>query len=313
MSRERHKILIVKLGYSETLVPEVRQTCSLGDVLRTTAILHLFKDDHVTWLTDAAAVPLLKGNPHIDTILTFDLLNVLRLESERFDKVVNLEKVPGLCAMVHRISAWAHYGFRFDPETGQAKAYDRAFEALSVATREELKRLNDRPWVELLFRMLGAEWQGERFMLGYQPKTDVQYDVGFNVHVGTLRPVKAWPIEHWAKLERMLDGKLTLTHQQHLDNLEGYMDWIHSCRVLVTNDSLGLFLALALGKRVLALFGPTPSADMAPNENLRILTPPGDRDCLPCCRATCARNDPCMQYITPETVYEALMEWGTGG
>lgn len=306
----RHKILIIKLGYSETFAPEVRQTCSLGDVFRTTVLLHLFKEDHVTWLTDKAAVGLLEGNPFIDRILTFDLLSVLQLESERFDKVINLEKSPGICALVNRISAWAHYGFRFDQETGTAQTYERAYEALAVATREDVKKLNNKPWADLLYSMLGARWNGENPILGYEPRVKPTFDLGFNVHVGTLAPVKAWPMAHWRMLEELAGRRYSITHQQHLDDLKGYMDWIASCRMLITNDSLGLHLGVALGKRVLGLIGPSPATELSPHKNLRLLTPPLDRDCIPCCKSTCELDDSCMNYITPEMVFRAIEDWG---
>jgi len=38
------KILIIKLGYSETLDPEIGRVPSLGDVLRTTPILHALRE-----------------------------------------------------------------------------------------------------------------------------------------------------------------------------------------------------------------------------------------------------------------------------
>ncbi len=63
------KVLIVKLGYSETLDPEISRVSSLGDVLRTTVILHHFQDSHITWLVDEKALPLLEGNPFIDRTL----------------------------------------------------------------------------------------------------------------------------------------------------------------------------------------------------------------------------------------------------
>jgi heptosyltransferase-2 len=212
--------------------------------------------------------------------------------------------------MVNRISAWGHYGFRFDQEAGAAEAYERAYEALALATRDDVKKLNNKCWVEVLYAMLGAKWRGESYVLGYQPTTEVQYDLGFNAHVGRLLPVKAWPMEYWEKLENLVAGKYTVTHQQHLDNLKGYMDWIHSCRLLITNDSLGLYLGVALGKKVLLLVGPTSATEQSPHKNMRILTPPLDWDCIPCCKAECERNDPCMNYITPEMVLEAIADWG---
>lgn len=316
MPERKHKTLIIKLGYSETLFPEstnperqvqmARTKCSLGDVFRTTAVLHLLKNDHITWLTDADAVPLLEGNPHIARILPFDLLSVLQLESERFDKVINLEKGPGICALVNRINAWSHYGFRFDAENGSAEAYDRAYEALAVATRDDVKKLNDKPWVSILFEMMGAEWKGESYILGYKPTTPVVCDVGFNSHVGSLMPTKAWPAEHWDALQQMLSGTHTVCRQQFLDNLHGYMDWINSCRILITNDSLGLHLGIALGKKVIALLGPSASTELSPHPNLRILTPSLDRDCIPCCKAECEYGDPCMRHITPQAVCDAI-------
>jgi len=312
VTNRRHKVLIIKLGHSETLVPHMRQACSLGDVFRTTPVLHLFKRDHVTWLTDEAAIPLLQGNPYIDRILPFDLTSVLQIKSERFDKVINLEKVPGICALAGRIEAWSHYGFRFDKETGTAEAYERAYEALAVATREDVKKLNDKPWIQVLFQMLGSRWKGESYVLGYQPETETQYDLGFNIHVGELMPVKAWPPEHWKSLERLVAGTYTVTWQQCLDDLNGYIDWINTCRLLVTNDSLGLFLGVALGKKVLGLFGSTSATEQSPHPRFRPITPPVDRDCMPCCKADCALNDPCISYITPQSVLEAIEEWGVG-
>lgn len=309
MAKKQHKILIIKLGYSETLIPEISNTSSLGDVLRSTVVLHLFKDDHVTWLTDVAAVPLLEGNPYIDRILVFNLLSVLQLEGEQFDKVINLEKVPGICSLVNRISAWSHFGFRLDQHTGQAESYEMAHEALDVATREDIKKLNNKCWAEVLFDMLGAKWQGESFILGYHPESKAEYDLGFNTNVGPLMPVKAWPQEFWNDLEEKVAGSYTVTYQQHLNNLTGYMEWVHSCRMLITSDSLGLYLGIALGKKVLALFGPSSEIDQSPNANLKIIKPILDRDCIPCLKKECEHDDPCMRYISSDQVLSAIREW----
>jgi heptosyltransferase-2 len=304
------KILIIKLGYSETLIPAVRQACSLGDVFRSTVLLHLFKNDHVTWLTDQAAIPLLEGNPYIQRILPFEPLSVMQIEEERFDRMINLEKIPGVCAMVGRIDAWAHYGFRFDKETGEAQAFERAHDALAMATREDFKKLQGKCWAEMLYSMLGKAWTGESYVLGYKPTTQVQHDLGFNIHVGELLPLKAWPSSHWDELAELVEGEYTFSYQQHLEDLHGYMDWINSCRMLITNDSLGLYLGIALGKKVLGLFGPTPASDQSPHENLRIITPQLDLDCMPCLESTCARGDPCMKHLSPSEVFAAIREWG---
>jgi heptosyltransferase-2 len=40
------------------------------------------------------------------------------------------------------------------------------------------------------------------------------------------------------------------------------MEWIASCRILVSSDSLGLHIALALGIPVVGLFGPTSAKEV---------------------------------------------------
>lgn len=302
----RRRVLIIKLGYSETFIPHVRAVCSLGDVLRTTCVLHLFVNDEVTWLTDAAALPLLKGNPFIHRVLAVDPGSERQLAGERFDVVINLEKVPSACALADAISARVRHGFRLDPGTREPVACDRIGEGLVVTTHEQARQIHGRPWAELLYAMLGATWKGEACMLGYQPRGRVVHDIGFNTRVGSLMPVKAWPDSHWLRLEQLIAGRYTVSYQQCLDDLDGYMEWIHSCRVLITCDSLGLHLGMAMRKKMVALFGPTPADDLSPAANLRIVMPPLNRECMPCLAGTCAVGDPCMRHLSPEAVWDAV-------
>lgn len=302
------KVLIIKVGYCEVLDHKIETVCSLGDVFWTTSILHLFKNDQVTWLTDPAAMPLLQGNPHIDRLLPFDLLTVLQLFAERFDVVVNLEKVPGLCALADRIDAWNRYGFRFDVTTGRAEAYEHAGNALYISNSPEDRRAATRSAMEIFFEMLGHTWSGESYVLGYKPKSPVRFDIGFNTQVGRKWPNKAWPDRHWTTLETLIGNRYSIDRQRGLENLNEYMEWINSCRLLVTNDSLGLHLALALGKSVVALFGPMPSAFIAEHPGRLLKLVPDHRrfPCLPCLTSPCANPEFCMEHILPEHVMSSI-------
>jgi heptosyltransferase-2 len=296
------KVLIIKLGYSETMDAEISRITSLGDVLRTTVILYPFKDDHVTWLVDEAAWQLLENNPYIDRILRFDLASVLQLQHERFDTVINLEKVPGLCALADSINAWRRYGFRFDEIKGEAEAYDGCEWVFNLCRDSELKRVHTGTWQEGLLRIVGAHWDGQEYVLGYQPKTVESYDVGINWAVGSKWPNKGWPREHWETLKGLMEGEYSYSMQQGMDNLHRYMDWINSCRLLVTNDSLGLHIALALKKKVVVLYGPTN-----PNETYfygrgEVLYPEVDFECVPCLTPSCTQTRCCMEFIRPEEV-----------
>ena len=180
-----HKILIIKTGYSEILDKEgTSREVSKGDVLRTTPVLHLYKGDKVTWLADQKAFPLLEGNPLISRLMHYDFQTRDQLMAERFDVVINLEKFPPLCALATQIEAWKKHGFRLDRDTGEAKAYDRSSEVLTVSADLATKRRNRKKAQELLFEMVGEKWNGETYILGYQPKTRETYDVAFNTNVG---------------------------------------------------------------------------------------------------------------------------------
>ncbi|ODS30336.1 MAG: ADP-heptose-LPS-heptosyl transferase II [Candidatus Scalindua rubra] len=303
----KEKVLIIKLGYSETLDGEIGMITSLGDVLRSTVLLHHYKNAYVTWLVDEKAFPLLKGNPFIHRILFYDLTTVLQLQSERFDTVINLEKVPGVCAFSDSINAWRRYGFRFDPEKGETLAYDGSQNVLEICMDVEYKKKTKKCWEEVLFEMVGEKWQGEGFILGYKPKSDITYDIGFNCYVGEKWPIKAWPLEYWKELESHIGNKYTISWQQGLKNLDEYIEWINSCRIIVTNDSLGLHIANGLGKKIIALFGPTISSEVYISKGVK-LVPRVDYNCIPCLSSKCTQTELCMRFIEPKEVYNAIEE-----
>ena len=308
MNSKRHKVLIIKVGYSETLDAEVSNITSYGDVLRSTVLLNLYQDDHVTWLVDEKALPILKNNPHIDRLLIYNLTSVLQLQAERFDTVINLEKVPGLCALSDSINAWRRYGFRFDVNSGEAEAYDGSHIVLGICRDIEKKRNHKACWQEGLFEMVGAQWKGEEYIFGFQPSGEERYDIGFNYQVGNKWPLKGWPAGYWKELESLLKVDYTISWQQGLANMEEYFEWIHSCRLLVTNDSFGMHLAIAMKKRLVALFGPTDATDNFLSDRGTSLYPKGfDCEQFPCRLNTCVHfPESCMSLIKPQEVYEEI-------
>lgn len=296
------KVLIIKLGYSETIDPGISKVTSLGDVLRTTVILYPFASDHVTWLVDEQAYPLLEGNPFITRILPYDLSSVLQLQRERFDTVINLEKVPGVCALADSISAWRRYGFRFDELHGNAEAYDGCEKVVSLCRDDNLKKSHQESWQQSLLQIVGAKWEGQEYILGYRPKSEETIDIGLNWAVGSKWPNKGWPSEKWEELKRLLQGNYTFTLQQGMNELHAYMDWINSCRLLVTNDSLGLHIALALRKKVVVMYGPTNPNETHFYGRAEILYPDIDHGCIPCLSPLCVQEQRCMDFISPERV-----------
>ena len=303
---KRKKVLIIKLGHSETLDAEISRKSSLGDVLRTTVILHALKNDDVAWLVDESAFSLLEGNPYIVRILVYDIATIIQLQEETFDTVINFEKVPGICALADKVDAWKKYGFRFDRQTGRAEAHDRAEDVLSMCLNVDEKKGGNIYWQEALLGMIGEAWQKEEYILGYKPKSKEIYDIGFNYDVGKKWLNKAWPSKNWKDLEGLIGSRFNVSWQQGLKNIEEYIEWINSCRLLLTNDSLGLHIALALRKKVVALFGPTAHKEVyLYNRGVAIL-PRDDYKCLPCLSPKCVNNVFCMDNISVEQVFGAI-------
>src|SRR3990172_6039028 len=170
------------------------------------------------------------------------------------------------------------------------------------------KKKTKKCWDEILFEMMGATWQGEGCILGYKPKSEVNYDIGFNYDVGKKWPNKAWPMEYWKEFERIIGNKYTVTWQSGLGNIEEYIEWINSCRVFITNDSLGLHIANALNKKIIALFGPTHADEVYIKDGVKIL-PVSNYDCIPCLNARCIQDKSCMNFIEPKIVCDSIKDF----
>lgn len=310
------KILIIKLGYSETLDPEIGKVVSLGDVVRCTVILESLKekyeDSNITWLVAPEAFPLLADNPYIDRILVWDEFVPFVLMREQFDMVVNLEKIHGICALADMIQAWEKVGFRFDSRSGEYSAYERSVGATKYIQSKASGEKSHDIWQRVLVEMVGCEWKGQEYSLGYKPKPKQFYDVGFNYYVGSKWPTKAMVKERWEELAKKLElQNISYSWQQGMSNLYEYMDWIAGCKVLVTNDSLGVHLALAMRKSVVVLFGSTSGEEIDYYGRGASIYPKfgnmlNEYQCVPCYNPTCKKEKHCMDFIDLDDIVESV-------
>lgn len=299
MSPAKRNILIVKTGFSEFLDRGVSATVSLGDVLMCTALLHLYRKDHVTWVSSWAARRLLEGNPYIGELLTFGP-DFFRLSERAFDEVINLEKDIGICTYLQSITARRRKGFYFNARTHDIATYRRATRYL-LAGQENHKGI-EKNGLEILYEAVGAKWRGETIMLTPRRRAKVKYDIGFNYEVGKKWPTKAWPLERWRALEKQLGGTHSISWQQGFKNLDRYIAWIDACRLIVTSDSLGQAVAQALGKKVITLFGPTNARRMDGIPGIHTVSARSSCPHLPCYLPFCRHKAFCMETIDPGRV-----------
>jgi len=289
------KILIIKLGYSETLDYEISKTVSLGDVLRTTPILEALKEKYpkssIVFLTDFKAKELVENNRYIDKLLIWDEFIGFLLLREKFDIVINLEKHPGICALTDMIDAWQKFGFRLG-KNFELNEYEKNVSFIDYINNKKLKK---DYWQKVLIEHLGIKWKEQKYSLGYTPKTEEVFDIGLNYQVGSKWPTKAMSKYKWELLyQKLTQLGFKVDWQRGLNSLNDYMDWINSCKLIISQDSLGLHLAMALNKKLIGLFGPTDSEEIFPYGISKFLHAKSECPKMPCYLPKCDYYKFCM-------------------
>jgi len=208
-------------------------------------------------------------------------------------------------------------------------------------------RLNRKSMPEILFEMAEIPYDGEEYVYdlsdyagrfasdfsrlkNLNPSRPV---VGLNTGCGSVFPTKQWSRENFMDLIQVLKAEtnaqvLLLGGQRErnfnaaiLENsdvdavidtgsqntLEEFAGLIHLCDVLVSSDSLGMHLGIALRKNVVALFGPTSASEIdLYGRGEKVVT---SFPCAPCYRKSCEMSPSCMRTISPQSVLEAVQRW----
>jgi heptosyltransferase II len=238
------RILIIKLG-------------ALGDVIRTTPLLRVLEGE-ITWVTSTAALPLLMHAPQITKLLVTND-HGFRLE-RKYDLVINLEDDFPSAQLA---SAAATEGVVGPYLRGDAIVYEESSSEwfdMGLSSRygraraDELKLRNRKTYQELIFDALGMRYCGEdpvMFMpLGKTPKPGL---VGIEARAGGVWPTKQW--RRYGETAECLEALgYGVTFFQQRESVVEYADDINECEFVICGDTLAMHVALALGKRVVALF-----------------------------------------------------------
>ena len=92
-------------------------------------------------------------------------------------------------------------------------------------------------------------------------------------------------------------------------SLPELIEWIRLADLMITNDTGPMHAAAALGRPLVALFGPTEPRRTGPYgrlENVLRL----DLPCSPCLKSTCHFEKPeeCLGALSPELVFERVQK-----
>jgi heptosyltransferase-2 len=236
--------LIIKLG-------------ALGDVIRTTPLLRVLEGE-ITWATSTLAMPLLKNNPLITNLSAMDEpgFNL----GHNFDLVINLEDdLPAA-----KVASAAASGNIVGPYLNDSGVTYNAFSSewfdMSLSSRygrqiaDGLKMRNRKTYQEMVFSALGISFSGEDPVLTLPLHKSVAPNlVGIEQRAGGV-----WPNKRWNRYEELAgrleaSGFRTKFFRQR-ESVIDYADDINECEYVICGDTLAMHIALALGKRVVALF-----------------------------------------------------------
>jgi ADP-heptose:LPS heptosyltransferase len=330
------RILIVKLG----AMGDVLRTTSILPSLK-----RRYGAPYITWLTEADSIDLLRQNPLIDCLMPLDGASAARLQTEAFDLVIAPEAARQSAALATLARAKEKKGFGLDP-AGTVFAFNSgAQEIFLMGLFDDVKKRNRKTYEELICQLAELPFERHRPILhlteeegrfGAEFKKARHIDpactiIGLNTGGGGRWRMKRWTVDGFKGLARRLsqrdDLKVLLLggpaeaplNRQILSEpqvraIDGgcfnstrhFAALIGICDVLVTGDSLALHLALALQKRIVALFGPTSHTEIDLYDSGQKLF--ADMDCLCCYLPDCDKKPKCMDNLSIETVYRAVAE-----
>jgi lipopolysaccharide heptosyltransferase II len=141
---------------------------------------------------------------------------------------------------------------------------------------------------------------------------------------------KRWPVESYARLVQLLhrdrpwlkfavlgsaeDSELgrvlaavlpgSVVDLTGRTTLPEMVEWVRRCEVLVTNDTGPMHVAAAIGRPVVALFGPTEPRRTGPYGQMAGVLQRLELACVPCMSSRCRHAVPmdCLQGIRAESV-----------
>ena len=296
----------------------------------------------IFWWIDSALAPLIAGDPDLTGIVHFErkrwakpqhwpemLRSIRWLREQNFDLVIDLQSL-----LRSATFAWLARG-KFLVGLDEVREGARGFYDLAVPRKSFHTHAVD--WYLSVLPPLGVpvhkdfEWLPERpeISAAINSKLKTQNSKLILLQPGARWKNKRWPAQSFAELVSalakknptarfaVLGGKDDATLGEFIfrvapekvlnlcgtTTLPEMIEWVRRGDLLVTNDTGPMHVAAALGKPLVALFGPTAPERTGPYGQLANVLRL-DLPCSPCLSSRCAiaETDKCLRDLSPATV-----------
>jgi len=327
------KVLIIKLDAPGDVL---RTTCILQ------GLKEKYPNSHITWITKENSLELFENNPYIDCLLNLSFSSYLRLQLERYNLVLSLDSSLLGSQIASLVSGDEKLGFGYS-KMGFIYPFNKeAEEWYKMGISDPLKRANKRTYqeivldicrlrpknYEIIFRLTEGEkeWASnfkKRHNIsgiviglntggGERWKNKKWTDVGFLSLISLIKEniknseilLLGGPGEKERNRVILEKSKYKIIDTGCNNTIREFGALVSLCDIVVTGDTLALHIACALGKMVVALFGPTsPSEIFLYNKGRKIHS---SLDCLCCYKTDCNISPNCMELIKPEEVFSQI-------
>ncbi len=305
------------------------------------ALKRKYPQSTIYWITLKIATGLLENNPYIDRVLSYDFESLSILKSIGFDLVMNVDKSmrSGALAMqtnakeklgfginssgqIIPLNKGAEYNFLLGMDDNLKFKINQRFGQDYLAETFELDHKRD----DYVFSFTQTE---EEFIKEYKKEVGISDEdnvIGFNTGCSLLFPNKKMTIEqHVALIEKFLSLKrfkiLLLGGPEDearnkviAENFQGQVINTPTSggvrkgacyesipQVVITGDSFGMHLAIALKKYVIAWFGLSCWSEIdLYDRGVKLF--PESLFCAPCWKKVCPYNLECVQMIDLERI-----------
>jgi len=328
------KILIIKL---EAVGDVLRTTCILRGMRAQ------YGDAEITWITKKASLDLFPNNPYVNRVLDCDACETLvRLNVERFDLVVNLDVSFQGAALASYAHGREELGFGLSERGFIVPLNEEAEPWLEMGAFDDVKRRNSKTYQHIMLEIcrldppdhdvilrLSEEEKAFARVFAQTHRLSGKPTIGLNTGSGARWPAKRWTLEGFVALVKRIHERREANvllfggpHEEERNRrirervgdqvvdtgtgntLRRFFSLVDLCDVLVTGDTLALHVGVALGKKVVALFGPTSAAEIDLYGRGIKLT--SELNCLCCYRRTCDKSPNCMEALPLERVFRAV-------
>ncbi len=312
------------------------------------AIKKKFPISTIWWITLKNAAGLLESNNYIDKVLIYDFESLSILNSIEFDIVMNVDKSMRSGALTMQVKAKERVGFGINEHAQIIPLNQGAEYNYRLGMDDHLKfKINKRLGQDYLAETFKLPYSRDEYVFNFTShelefienyKQSIGINagdeiVGFNTGCSNLFPNKKMTIEqHVVLIDKLLSfdrfkilllggpedeernaqiaseftGKIINTPTR--EGVRKGACYENIPQLIITGDSFGMHLAIALKKFVIAWFGLSCWTEIDLYDNGVKLFPNG-LFCAPCWKKVCPHNLECMQMIDLEKIVKETVNY----